>query len=262
MMRTLFYLALLLSLNSCTGCVDMMKERAKENAARRSKFHFAPVDYRKEGVNTEHLFSFTETSMEYNGKPFSIHIPMDSIFNIFGPYSRVTNGEGQSSGYKSYIWDNIGLVMVSCPEQIAISAEIYWDYLPPGNDQTSEEEERKHLPRNFFQGKILLNGIPLDHTSDLAAFCENKEMNKEIRRLWHQVRPGKYFWECCYQLPEWCFFRYRFLTHKLYLYDYSSFKEEPFFGYILKLDNKTTRMHSFQVGYELNLKRSKYSPIP
>lgn len=261
-MRTSFYFALLLSLTSCTGCVDIMKERAKGNAAKRSKFHFAPVDYRKEGVNTEHLFSFTETSMEYNGKPFSIHLPMDSIFNIFGSYNRVTCGEGQSSEYKSYIWDNIGLEIVSCPEQIAISAEIYWDYLPPDNDKTSEEEERKYLPKNFFQGKILLNGIPLDNTSDMAAFCENKEMNKEIRRLWHQVRPGKYFWECCYQLPEWCFFRYRFLTHKLYLYDYSGFEEQPFFGYILKLDNETTQMHSFQVGYELNLKRLKYSPIP
>lgn len=52
------------------------------------------VDYEKEGVNTEHLFAFSDTSMTYNGKPFSINLPLDTIFNVFGNYSRIVYGEG------------------------------------------------------------------------------------------------------------------------------------------------------------------------
>lgn len=262
MMKILFCFVLLFSLASCTGCVDGMKKRAKENAARRNKFHFAPVDYRKEGVNTEHLFSFTEASMEYNGKPFSIHIPMDSIFSIFGPYSRVMHGKGADIGYDSYFWDSMGLVIVSTPERIAMKINIHWDYLPPNLDTPGEVDDSEDIPQGFFKGKILLNGIPLDNTSDIATFCENEVMNKEINRLWKRVRPGRYFWECCYQFPDWCFFRYRCLFHKLYLYDYSGFAERPLFGYVMTLDNKTAKMHSFGVGYEVHTKRWKYSPIP
>lgn len=261
MMRKLFYCVLLLSLSSCTGCMDRLKESTREKTAYRDQFHFAPIDYRKEGVNTEHLFSFTETSMEYNGKLFSIHIPMDTIFKVFGPYSRMICDEGQSSGYRSYFWDNIGLVIVSSPEHIAISIEIHWDYLPP-EPAGNEADDREDIPQGFFQGKILLNGIPLDNTSDIAAFCKNKEMNKEIKRLWRRVRPGRYFWECGYQFPEKCyFFRYNLLFHKLYLYDYTQFPDHPFFGYVLKMDDKTAKMHSFGVGYEVYSRRLKYSPI-
>lgn len=39
------------------------------------------------GVNTEHLFVFTEERATYNGKVFSIDILIDSLIGVFGPAS-------------------------------------------------------------------------------------------------------------------------------------------------------------------------------
>lgn len=70
--KILFCIGFLFTLSSCTGCasaydklmgkVDRFLEENKVVAKPQP-----PIDYEKEGVNTEHLFIFTDTTMTYNG---------------------------------------------------------------------------------------------------------------------------------------------------------------------------------------------------
>ena len=54
-----------------------------------------PIDYEKEGVNMEHLFVFTDTTMTYNGKPFMPGMSIGELCEIFGHYERLAEPELQ-----------------------------------------------------------------------------------------------------------------------------------------------------------------------
>lgn len=69
------------------------------------------------GVNTEHLFVFTEERATYNGKVFSIDILIDSLIGVFGPCERIVYGEEYNKGYDHYLWDEIGFVALVSPEK-------------------------------------------------------------------------------------------------------------------------------------------------
>lgn len=80
-----FGLLCLSALSSCTGCsynhekamgsIDNILGKVDALMAKTDSFleeHLPeepPIDYEKEGVNREHLFVFTDTTMTYNGKP-------------------------------------------------------------------------------------------------------------------------------------------------------------------------------------------------
>ena len=56
---------LLNGIDNLMGKVDRFLEEHKAVAKPQP-----PIDYEKEGVNTKHLFIFTDTTMTYNGKSF------------------------------------------------------------------------------------------------------------------------------------------------------------------------------------------------
>ena len=82
------------------------------------------------GVNTEHLFVFTEERATYNGKVFSIDILIDSLIGVFGPCERIVYGEEYNKGYDHYLWDEIGFVALVSPEKKVMEVSLHWDCLP------------------------------------------------------------------------------------------------------------------------------------
>ena len=78
------------------------------------------------GVNTEHLFVFTEERATYNGKVFSIDILIDSLIGVFGPCERIVYGEEYNKGYDHYLWDEIGFVALVSPEKKVMEVSLHW----------------------------------------------------------------------------------------------------------------------------------------
>ena len=97
-----FGLLCLSALSSCTGCsynhekamgsIDNILGKVDALMAKTDRFleeHLPeepPIDYEKEGVNREHLFVFTDTTMTYNGKPFMPGMTIGEQCEIFGHY--------------------------------------------------------------------------------------------------------------------------------------------------------------------------------
>ena len=95
-----FGLLCLSALSSCTGCsynhekamgsIDNILGKVDTLMAKTDSFleeHLPeepPIDYEKEGVNREHLFVFTDTTMTYNGKPFMPGMTIGELCEIFG----------------------------------------------------------------------------------------------------------------------------------------------------------------------------------
>ena len=131
------------------------------------------------GVNTEHLFVFTEERATYNGKVFSIDILIDSLIGVFGPCERIVYGEEYNKGYDHYLWDEIGFVALVSPEKKVMEVSLHWDCLPKVEEYDYNDSDP--VPAKFFKGKMLLNGVPLDNTSDYAAYCNNKEVQERLR---------------------------------------------------------------------------------
>lgn len=76
-----------------------------------------PIDYEKEGVNMEHLFVFTDTTMTYNGKPCMPGMTIGELCEIFGHYERLAEPG-------IFIWDSMGITMVSDDESGKDSAPV------------------------------------------------------------------------------------------------------------------------------------------
>lgn len=203
------------------------------------------------GVNTEHLFVFTEERATYNGQLFSIDIPIDSLIKVFGPEDRILYGKDQNMGYNHYFWDEIGFVALVSPEKEVMQFNLHWDYLPKVNEYEYDDPDPAEVPAKFFKGKILLNGVPLDNTSDYADYCNNKEVQSLLRALARKEGIGNYA-ECFYHYGfNSGLNRYHTSYHKLYCYDYTIFEDAPFFSYRVKIFTETGKMHEFGMQYDV-----------
>lgn len=107
------------------------------------------------GVNTQHLFVFTEERATYNGRTFSIDIPIDSLIEIFGPCERILYGKDYNTGYNRYFWDEIGFTALVSPEKEVMEFNLHWDYLPKEKEYDYDDPDPADVPAKFFKGKIL-----------------------------------------------------------------------------------------------------------
>lgn len=125
------------------------------------------IDYEKNGVNTEHLFIFSDTLMTYNGRPFSPGMTIDQICEVFGRYDRQPR-----KGL--LVWDNVGITMeiesdLDNDRIIVSDIIIEWknDIIKWKNDLWNDiwgefANDYKPItePHNLFQGNIILGGTP------------------------------------------------------------------------------------------------------
>ena len=132
-----------------------------------------PIDYVKEGVNTEHLFIFTDTTMTYNGKPFMPGMTIEEMCEVFGLYDRVPE-EG------IYLWDSIGLTMTTWrpndPHTNVVNV-VNIDWHVQLNDwglgpEYEDKELRERCPRHYFQGNIIVGGAVLGRGMQINTFLE------------------------------------------------------------------------------------------
>ena len=100
------------------------------------------------GVNTEHLFVFTEERATYNGKVFSIDILIDSLIGVFGPCERIVYGEEYNKGYDHYLWDEIGFVALVSPEKKVMEVSLHWDCLPKVEEYDYNDSDP--VPAKYF----------------------------------------------------------------------------------------------------------------
>ena len=215
---------------------------------------YTKEELEEKGVNTRHLFVFTEHRATYNGRTFSIDIPIDSLIETFGPYERIVYKEGGNTGYNDYFWDEIGFVATVSPEKVVINFSLHWDYLPKEKEYDYDSPNPTEVPASFFKGKILLNGIPLDNTSDYAAYCNNEEVQNQLLELARKEGIRRNFHKCLYHYTDYGgIHRYEYSYHKLYFFDYTVFENDPlpFFSYRAKIATETGRMHEFGMQYDV-----------
>ena len=202
------------------------------------------------GVNTQHLFVFTEERATYNGRTFSINIPIDLLIEIFGPCERILYGKDYNTGYNRYFWDTIGFTALVSPEKEVMEFNLHWDYLPKEKEYDYDDPDPADVPAKFFKGKILLNGIPLDNTSDYADYCNNKEIQSLLLKLARKKGIKRNFHQCLYHFVDnGSINRYHHSYHKLYFFDYTTFENNPFFSYRVKVVTKTGQIHEFGMQY-------------
>lgn len=79
------------------GCIGIGNREVADNGYMNSGY--TKKELEAKGVNTEHLFVFTEKCATYNGQVFSIGIPIDSLIKIFGPENRILYGKDGNVGY-------------------------------------------------------------------------------------------------------------------------------------------------------------------
>lgn len=202
----------------------------------------------KMGVNTQHLFVFTEQRATYNGRKFSIKHPVDSLIPVFGPDYRILTGTEHNAGYDHYFWDNIGFVALVSPEREVLEWCLHWEYLPKVAEYDYDDPDPTLVPAEFFKGKILLNGIPLDNTSDYAAYCNDRKVQSRLRKMAQEYGIENYA-VCLYYYQPMTINRYQHTYHDLYLFDYSEFGAQTRFSYRMKIATKTGKMHEMGMQY-------------
>ena len=184
-----FGLLCLSALSSCTGCsynhqktmgsIDNILGKVDTLMAKTDRFleeHLPeepPIDYEKEGVNMEHLFVFTDTTMTYNGKPFMPGMSIGELCEIFGNYERLAEPG-------IFIWDSMGIIMVSHDKSGRDSAPvsgimINWNIELSG---FITDEDLKWLknrcPRQYFTGKIVVGGAVLGRGVHMNDFLKKQ----------------------------------------------------------------------------------------
>lgn len=232
------------------GCSETKSTTIPENGYMNSGY--TKEELTAMGVDTAHLFVFSDKQATYNGREFSIHLPLTSFQDVFGPYDRVVNGEGGNKGYDHYFWDEIGFCALVSPENQVINFDLHWDYIT--NKKPHERDDSDEIPEKFFKSKILLNGYPLDNMSDLQSYCNDPQVKKQLLEWARAMWSRNYEQFLYYYHPLQGFYRYNLVFHDLYLYDYSKFigvegEERPFFSYVMKVDSETDRLHSFGMQY-------------
>lgn len=161
---------------------------------------------------------------------------------------------GGNKNYNDYFWDEIGLCVTSTPERYAMRISLHWEFVP---DSTGRDDEVDEIPKSFFKGKVLLNGFPIDNTTDIKSYCENQAVRDHLKRLARKKGIDNYE-ECFYYYSDYSgFYRYNQVFHKLYLFDYERFRklsdddELPFFSYLLKIYAETSKLHAIEVVYDV-----------
>ena len=161
---------LLNGIDNLIGKVDRFLEENKAVAKPQP-----PIDYEKEGVNTKHLFIFTDTTMTYNGKSFMPGMTIGELCEIFGQYERLAEPG-------IYVWDSIGLQMTSLDESGKDSAPvnrilINWNI--DLNGVISEDNIkwlRNRCPRHYFTGKIIVGGAVLGRGMHIDQFLKKTNL--------------------------------------------------------------------------------------
>lgn len=202
----------------------------------------------KMGVDTQHLFVLSEQRAVYNGKRFSIKHPVDSLIAVFGPDYRILCGKEHNEGYDHYFWDEIGFVALVSPEKEVLEWSLHWEYLPKVAEYDYDDPDPAEVPAKFFKGKILLNDIPVDHTTDFAAYCQNTALQNRLRKM-----AREYGIEndaiCLYYYHPMTINRYQHVYHDLYLFDYKGFGDQTRFTYRMKVATETGRLHEIGMQY-------------
>lgn len=161
---------LLNGIDNLIGKVDRFLEENKAVAKPQP-----PIDYEKEGVNTKHLFIFTDTTMTYNGKSFMPGMTIGELCEIFGQYERLAE-----SGI--YIWDSIGLRMTSLDKSGKNSAPINGILINWNIDLRGVISEdnikwlRNRGPRHYFTGKIIVGGAVLGRGMHIDEFLKKTSL--------------------------------------------------------------------------------------
>lgn len=206
-------------------------------------------ELREAGVNTQHLFVLSDRQATYNGKRFSIKHPIDSLIRTFGADYRILPGTEHNAGYDHYFWDEIGFVALISPEREVLKWSLHWEYLPRVEEYDYDDPDPALVPAKFFEGKILLNGIPVDNSTDYAAYCENRKVRDQLR-AWAAECDIENYRACLYYYDPKTVMRYQHEYHKLYLFDYSEFAEPTFFSYRLKVATQTRCLHEIAMQYD------------
>ena len=160
---------LLNGIDNLIGKVDRFLEENKAVAKPQP-----PIDYEKEGVNTKHLFIFTDTTMTYNGKSFMPGMTIGELCEIFGQYERLAEPG-------IYIWDSIGLRMTSLDKSGKNSAPINGILINWNIDLRGVISEdnikwlRNRGPRHYFTGKIIVGGAVLGRGMHIDEFLKKNE---------------------------------------------------------------------------------------
>ena len=186
-----FGLLCLSALSSCTGCsynhqkamgsIDNILGKVDTLMKKTDRFleeHLPeepPIDYEKEGVNMKHLFVFTDTTMTYNGKPFMPGMSIGELCEIFGHYERLAEPG-------IFIWDSMGIIMVSDDESGKDSApisRILIDWNIELDDFLSEENLKwlkNRCPHQYFTGKIVVGGAVLGRGMHMDDFLKKTNL--------------------------------------------------------------------------------------
>lgn len=240
---TLLLAVLALSLSRCgvfRGC--------KNDAGGYMRSGYSLKQLEKMGVNTQHLFVFTEQRATYNGKRFSIGHPVDSLIRLFGSDYRILRGTEYNAGYDHYFWDGIGFAALVSPEREVLEWNLHWQYLPKVAEYDYDDPDPALVPKAFFSGKVLLNGVPLDNTSDFAAFCNDEQLRNRLRKMAraHGIENDAV---CFYYYQPMTINRYQYASHDLYLFEYDGFGPATRFCYRMKIATKTGKMHEMGMEY-------------
>lgn len=249
MKKTILMLLLAVSAISTVGCGAAASKAAPGGYMDSG---YSKAELNEMGVNTEHLFVLTEERAAYNGRSFSIKHPVDSLIATFGPDYRILPGDEYNDGYSHYFWDEIGFVALVSPEKEVLEWNLHWDYLPKTQEYDYDNPDPAFVPKKFFQGKILLNGFPLDNTSDYAAYCNDQALQNKLIEMAEERGIKKNFHKVLYHCVETGDVRrYETYWHKLYFFDYTPFDEDTFFSYRVKITTKTRRIHEFGMQYDV-----------
>lgn len=250
MKKTTLTLLLTVSALLAVGCSATAQRKAAPGGYMDSGY--SKTELEQMGVNTEHLFVLTEEQATYNGRRFSIKHPVDSLIATFGPGYRILLGKEHNAGYNRYFWDEIGFVALVSPEREVLEWNLHWEYLPKVAEYDYDDPDPSEVPARFFKGKILLNGVPLDNTSDYAAYCDNKEIQNRLIEMAKENGIERNYHKILYHcVSTGTILRYESFWHKLYFFDYSPFEDDTFFSYRVKLATETRRMHEIGMQYDV-----------
>lgn len=161
-LKTTLCLTFILAFSSCNG--QQTATSAKTSPS---------MNYEQEGVNTKHLFIFSDTTMSYNGKPFMPGMTIEQMCEIFGKYDRVP-----VAGI--YVWDSLGLRMTTWSAEDPNTNQVNgllidWNIVL--NDwglgpEYEDKELREQCPRSYFKGNIIVGGAPLGRGMQIKDFLK------------------------------------------------------------------------------------------
>ena len=127
-----------------------------------------PIDYERDGVNTEHLFIFTDTTMTYNGIDFHPGMTIVLLCSIFGRYNRQPK-------FGIYVWDSIGVTMTSLSREdlesnIVNGILIDWNIdIDVWGTKELKETLYNRCPRKYFIGNIIFGDAGLGRGMQIKA---------------------------------------------------------------------------------------------